>query len=560
MIHPDRWMHSPGLTLEANAWHAIKDTEHSLVLLAGPGAGKTEILAQRADFLLSTGSCRYPKRILAISFKSDASRNLKDRVSLRCGWEQATRFDSFTFHSFANRIVSRFRVLLTGPDVLKPDYSIGKEAIPGEQITFMQLLPMALKILRMSKIARNTIRQTYAHVFLDEFQDCTSDQYQLIKLLFEGTPALLTAVGDTKQTIMGWAGALDGIFKLYADDFAARPLRLYRNFRSKPRLLRMQNSVIRDIDPLAIMPDEMIVGDDGVIRAGNFSSSAAEAVSLANLIQKWIEVEDLRPAEIAVLFRGEIDLYGEELMEQLTLRNIPFRNENSLQDLLKEPAARLMIDYLTCLYTRGSNKAWSRLMDLFAPFDDEGNSDRTHKSFELCYKQHQKQVKAAAKTTTPYADWWELARGFFDILGHAVMTTLSSDYETKRRLKEIIRDTRDHITTLLLTEPDLPRALARFSDDNAVRFLSMHKSKGLEFHSVIISGVEQQTFRGKIGDERQVFFVAVSRAKDRLIITTANQRQRPAGISASKRWDVARQPHVAFVTYVTEHLSPKQPQ
>ncbi|NAS61406.1 hypothetical protein CVE36_04585 [Pseudomonas syringae pv. actinidiae] len=97
--------------------------------------------------------------------KSDASRNLKERVSLRCCWEQATRFDSFTFHSFANRIVSRFRVLLTGPDALKPDYSIGKEAIPGEQITFMQLLPIALKILRTSKIARNTIRQTYAHVF-----------------------------------------------------------------------------------------------------------------------------------------------------------------------------------------------------------------------------------------------------------------------------------------------------------------------------------------------------------------------------------------------------------
>lgn len=72
MIAVDAWLPSDGLTLEPNALLAAKEQARCLALTAGPGAGKTEMLAQRADFLLRTGTCRYPKRILAISFKVDA--------------------------------------------------------------------------------------------------------------------------------------------------------------------------------------------------------------------------------------------------------------------------------------------------------------------------------------------------------------------------------------------------------------------------------------------------------------------------------------------------------
>ena len=101
MIAIDKWNPADGLVLEPNALKAARELVQSLALTAGPGAGKTEMLAQRADFLLRTGSCRYPKRILAISFKVDASRNLKERVQRRCGAELASRFDSYTFYAYA---------------------------------------------------------------------------------------------------------------------------------------------------------------------------------------------------------------------------------------------------------------------------------------------------------------------------------------------------------------------------------------------------------------------------------------------------------------------------
>ena len=206
MITIDSWCPADGLQLEPNAQIAATEQNESLALTAGPGAGKTEMLAQRADFLLRTGVSRYPKRILAISFKVDASKNLKERVLRRCGTELGGRFDSYTFHAFAKRIIDRFRVVLTGDDALNVGYTIGDVKIQHQQILFLDLVPLAIKIIQNSKVARNAIRQTYSDVFLDEFQDCTNLQYELVKAAFLASGIRLTAVGDTKQKIMGWAG------------------------------------------------------------------------------------------------------------------------------------------------------------------------------------------------------------------------------------------------------------------------------------------------------------------------------------------------------------------
>jgi superfamily I DNA/RNA helicase len=111
------------------------------------------------------------------------------------------------------------------------------------------MVPLAHNIIEASLVARNAVRQTYTHVFLDEFQDCTAEQYRLILACFGDTSASLTAVGDTKQSIMGWAGALEGIFLTFAEAFDALPLNLYQNFRSAPRLRRMQNAMVKVMDP-----------------------------------------------------------------------------------------------------------------------------------------------------------------------------------------------------------------------------------------------------------------------------------------------------------------------
>ena len=100
--------------LEDAAMEAARASGNTLVT-AGPGAGKTELLGQRGVYLLQTGLCPHPRRILAISYKRDAARNLRERFRLRCSKEQANRLDSMTFDAFAKSILDRFWRALPDP-------------------------------------------------------------------------------------------------------------------------------------------------------------------------------------------------------------------------------------------------------------------------------------------------------------------------------------------------------------------------------------------------------------------------------------------------------------
>lgn len=549
MITVEEWQPADELILEPNALRAAKEHEYCLALTAGPGAGKTEMLAQRADFLLRTGTCRYPKRILAISFKVDACKNLKERVERRCGFDLASRFDSYTFHAFAKRIIDRFKPVLVNEYTLDFGYSIvdKKNGPSRTEIEFGDLVPFAIQILQSSEIARNAIRQTYSDIFLDEFQDCTNLQYELVKLAFQGTRLRLTAVGDTKQKIMAWAGALDGIFQTFVNDFNAVPLNMYRNFRSKPRLLRVQNEIIRTLDPASVMSDEQLRGDEGEVYVHSFEDSRQEAIYLVDLIDKWIHIEQIPPAEISVLVSKQLDLYANHLMVELGNRGIPYRNEQQMQDITVEPVARLIVDYLSCLYSEREPKAWIRLMNQLIPFADEGIQSSARKDLDLLIRKQRKIVFNARSTELPFSDWWQLAIDFLKNTSIETLVALSPEYENRKRLKEVIRETSIRIQDLLRLEPDLLKALGRFTDDQAVRILTIHKSKGLEFDSVIIMAVENEIFFGSKNENRCAFFVGVSRAKRRLVLTHAQQRERPLD---AKRWDVKRSAQEEYFNYV----------
>ena len=547
MISAEQWIPADGLTLEPNAMKAAKEQEKCLALTAGPGAGKTEMLAQRADFLFRTGTCRYPKRILAISFKVDASTNLKERVKRRCGSELASRFDSYTFHAFAKRIIDRFRIVLTGENALPENYSIGDRKITGTQITFNDLVPLAIEILKTSNIARNVIRQTYSDVFLDEFQDCTNLQYELIKLAFQGTSARLTAVGDTKQKIMGWAGALEGIFETFAQDFSAEPLNMYRNFRSKPCLLRLQNKIIQNLEPNSVMPEELLRGDEGEILLCEFKNDIEEAESIVERISEWISNEKIPLHEIAILVSKQAESYAAVIMKNLEEKNISYRNEQQLQDISTEPITKLIIDYLLYFYGDREPQSWSRLQEQILPFvdDEELEFSKRYDLQDFIFNQ-KKIIKKSEKLSGKFSCWRQVISSFLKQLSIETITALSPDYESESRLKELVKLTITKIQELLEKESDLIKVLKSFLDDQAIRIMTIHKSKGLEFHSVIMLAVENETFWGNKDAERCAFFVGVSRAKQRLLITYSKERQKPENVGI---WNCYRNKHAEYWGY-----------
>lgn len=541
MIAPDQWTPADDLNLEAGAFAAATSTVGNLLVTAGPGAGKTELLAQRADFLLRTGVCRYPRRILAISFKVDAAKNLKDRVSRRCPPALAARTDSFTFHAFAKRVIDIFRPVLTGDDSLVADYEVvNSQPIPHQQIAFHQMAPLATKILHDSRVARTAVGSTYAFVFLDEFQDCTPDQYALIRAAFHGSGAQLIAVGDSKQRIMGFAGADERIFDLYEEEFEARQLMLFQNRRSDPVLRRMQNRMVRAIQPSAAVPDDDIIGVDGAIEVCHYSDELAEARDLADRIESWLE-QGVPGEEIAVLSAIQPHLYTVDLQRELATRQIPFRLENELQDLASEPVCALLADLLCVVYDENRSSAYARLVDSALGWGaPEAVDSRRYLELRAFIADCRRDV---ARGDTDVAS--VIAR-FRHVVTDDVLIGLAPAYQQGDRMEERITRFVDELDGLIAATGDVVSALRGFLGEGAVRILTVHKAKGLEFDAVVVIAVEHEMYFDATSAP-MTFFVAVSRARHTLVLTSCDRRTPPA--SAPARWSVSRGPHREFLSY-----------
>ena len=266
VVNPDKWLPSAGITLEEATDTAVRCSDEHVLVIAGPGAGKTELLAQKAAFLFQTNQCREPQKILAISFKTDSAQNLRERVEKRCGEDVKGRFVSMTYDAFAKSILDHFLYAL--PDDLRPDSDylvddfetidaafktvgyrnpdglsksklkakydallsqiclpltgneVGYRAWPlllkasnGNKatLTFKMIMMLAVHIVKINPYIKRALQMTYSFVFLDEFQDTTDIQYTFVKECFWGSNAKITAVGDNKQRIMVWAGAVKNI-------------------------------------------------------------------------------------------------------------------------------------------------------------------------------------------------------------------------------------------------------------------------------------------------------------------------------------------------------------
>ena len=546
MIRPEDWKPTDGITLEPNAIRAVKQLRSNVAVIAGPGAGKTELLAQRAEFLLVTGACRYPHRILAISFKVDAVRNIRERVRRRCGNQLVARFDSFTFHAFSKKIIDNYRVLLTGENALDPDYIIDKrDRVPHKQITFDDIVPLALEILQKNPHVRNAVRQTYTHVFLDEFQDVTERQYLLLKEAFLGSNTILTAVGDTKQRIMSWAGASDGIMQTFATDFHAQALTLYQNHRSAPALRRMQNRMVQVMDPQGAVPLAELSGNEGSIKVLPFASSMDEAVEIARRIKVWLDA-GVPASEIAILVRQQPELVCQLLISELNGLDIASRNEQQYQDLTAEPVFMLIFNLIRVLADERKSVAYEHLMRLAIPSGvTEERALRHSRAVSRFLVERREQFRKGKGARSNPAEWKRTIADFLSMITLPVLQALSPEYERGQRLREVIEKTTAVFEEQLNKDGDPVAAIERVSEEEAVRILTIHKSKGLEFEKVVVFGVESELFWGD--DRRSEFFVAISRAKNELVLTHTQRRPRPVGVLS--RWTEQRHPMQEFLDY-----------
>jgi DNA helicase II / ATP-dependent DNA helicase PcrA len=597
-IRPDAWTPAGGIELEPAVELAVRATSN-VVVVAGPGAGKTELLAQRACYLLQTGICPSPRRILAISFKRDAARNLGDRVAKRCAPELARRFDSLTFDAFAKNLLDRFSRAL--PEHWRPseDYSIDFEiketkarelldsisttnsglsaaGIAGivprsfyrdrfvaklleelqapssaseraamilwrrflrlrrpSAVNFEMIDRLAELLLRTNPKILAALRATYSFVFLDEFQDTTSIQYDLIQTAFHGSPAILTAVGDNKQRIMGWANALKGIFGRYQVDFGAQLVRPQRNYRSAPELVRIQQIVAKALDR---EHQPAIAVDDGSAGAGEcrvlfYRNHLAESVHLAGLIEGWIVTDGVKPRDICILTRKTPPNYTTVLKEELGKRSIKARIESELQDLLAESLTTTLLHFFKLGSARRAPDSWAATMEVL----QEIGGEESEEVFRACerrlagfLRQLRTKMKAADKTETAVR---ALVGDILTFIDEAAYIAQYPQYRQGNFYKEVLKS---FVKNFAVSRAgcEWPEAIADFEGADSVPIMTMHKSKGLEYHTIVFVGLEDSAlfgFRDDPHEEGCGFFVAFSRAKKRVVFTFSEQRPRRVG-------------------------------
>jgi len=589
-VAPDNWRPSQGIRIEGKALEIVK-SDTSVSILAGPGSGKTELLAQRATYLLTTGLCSLPRRILAISFKVDAARNLHERVSDRCDLLQAQRFESLTLDALAKKIVDQFLESLPNQLRPTPDYKIifpnrdtweefGNrysdtypvirsknnsqladlvhqstpisqlaDATTQEQqihfmwwqdqihstpscLTFDMIKLLAIHILKNQSSIISALRKTYSHVFLDEFQDVTGLQYELIKTAFLGSDSVLTAVGDSNQAIMRWAGAREDIFDQFEIDFHAKDERLLFNFRSNAQIVELINNLAATFDDDYI-PTECARKDDPVpedaVQAWVFKTRRDEGKFLASYIAEEIRQNpSLNPADFVILARLRINDVEDRVKMEFLSQGLKIRNEAravggiAIQDLVKEKVYSFLLSTLKLAVNVREGQPFHDCRNTIADVrgtdlhSDKGHSESLNVVRNLIGELEQitdgrspSEVtgRELANCILSHVERGELQRTYREYVGGERLNSAISGFEVFF----------DECREGLLSWSD---CISNMEGADSVRLMTIHKSKGLEYHTVIFVEFNDDAFWGN-DDDVNVFFVALSRAKERVYFLIA---------------------------------------
>jgi len=580
-----------GITeLEPRAWDALRQTAQSVLVTAGAGAGKTEFLAQKATYLLQTGLCAAPKRILAISFKRDAARNLAERVAKRCPPEQARRFDSYTFDAFTKSLVDRFRVAIPEPYCPPANYQIvtpsGKDyedflythnfhgvnprqlerAIATTRLPIvhasselqravakywrvlyndydhvLQSFPMLNRLvellLRANPWILKALRITYPFVFLDEFQDTTYAQFELLCTAFDRKETIFTAVGDDKQRIMLWAGAMPDAFSQFEKQFNAQRISLICNWRSHKDLVRIQHVIACRIDPAVEEPEaraERLVDGD-VAAIWEFASEDDESNYLAQWIGHEVQAGNVEPHNVAILVRKRADLVEDRLSPVFKARGLMLRNvarnvgDIAIQELLAEELTQILLHLLRLGADERSPGNWNaalrdlQFLEAIDPDDEVG--------LRCLYQRLQvfvRDIRRKMRFLEPVPDSAiEAARAAIDFVGVKVIRRAFPSYQRDSDFVRVMKGFVLLLRECLAHAETWTEALDEFEGIGQIVLMTIHKSKGLEFHTMIFCGLDNQTWWSLTPEhieELNSFFVAFTRAQQRAFFTLCIDR------------------------------------
>ncbi len=594
--------------LNQEQYQAVHYRGGPLLVLAGAGSGKTRVITERIGALVER---HVPEEaITAVTFTNKAAREMRERLEKRLGKDKARRLRICTFHALGlmiirehakqvgrkanlsvfavseqksamrsvladlklptdsdqvDRVLQKVSMLKNGMreardnaiTVIADKYDKLLENMNA--VDFDDCIVLPLRILREDKEARALWQSRCRHFLVDEYQDSSRMQYELVRLLAP-EHANLTVVGDDDQSIYGWRGAeVRNLFQLEQDYPSLKVIRLEENYRSTGLILKGSNSLIAHNSERLGKNLRSNLGIGKKIRVWQAETAEEEAERVTAEIRAQRAANRLCWDDFCVLYRSSFRARVFEMaMREAGVPyhvsgGMSFFDRAEIQDILAY--LRLIGNFsddlaLMRAISRPRRGIGSKALEVLGQFAHDKGLSLLEAALEDDFIHPKAQVLrhfASMLVDIEHVFLHGEADDAFDMLleqsglEDAIRAEAEDEDEAERRVGNIMS-----LRRWWLSHREQGGDLASFlqhvylaadeqdeDPEGQVRLMTVHAAKGLEFSHVFVVGMEAGTFphktaleENRLEEERRLMYVAMTRARHRLTLSYAKAQKK----------------------------------
>ena len=605
---------------------AVENTEGAVLILAGAGSGKTRVLTTRIGYLMEEKNVK-AENILAITFTNKAANEMRERVEETLEGTDTKEMWITTFHSCCVRILrksinkigyNRSFVIYDSPDQITlikdcmrelnisdkafdPKYvlscisnakdklyspkkymklnegDISKTKI-GEiyalyqdrlkrnsALDFDDLIMKTVELFNECPDVLDFYRNKFRYIMVDEYQDTSKAQYELIKLLAKQHQNICV-VGDDDQSIYGWRGAdIRNILEFERDYDNVKIVKLEQNYRSTQVILDAANHVIANNTERKRKRLWSDKKEGQLIKIQLAENEIEEGDFISNTINYMRRYEDRQYKDFAVLYRANAQARSVE--DALNRAGIPYNIYGGIK-FYERKEIKDIIAYLRVIQNPQDDISLKRIINVprrgIGLRTIEKIEDRASLKEESIYsvlidiEDNSDISRKARASISEFVDLMSTLRSFTEVytVSHVIEKVLDVTGYKDELLKEKNNEGEDRLENLqelisvalefesqsedksletfltniaLNAEPD-----SEEETEDRVSLMTIHSSKGLEFPVVFLAGMEERIFPiaraiqsmkdSDIEEERRLCYVGITRAKEELFLTLTRKR------------------------------------
>ena len=575
-----------------------------MLVLAGPGSGKTTVLLCRISRLLERGLAK-PQEILALTFSKAAAEEMKSRfenlngasgvsfgtfhsiffriLRSRYGWNveqifqeeerrsilrnsiEAEKWDIPDLEEYISQFFSQLSLMnseLEQPNRFTPTGMPVEEfrklyrAYEGykerhEKLDFDDMLTQCYQLLREDAAVREYWQRKYKFILVDEFQDVNQAQFACLQILAEKHQNLFV-VGDDDQSIYAFRGARPDFLLHFPTLYpAAKKVTLNTNYRSTERIVNLAERVIGN-NEVRFVKNMKGIGEAGDKVTFFLAEDAAkEAAHIAEKIGRLLD-EGVPLTEIAVIYRT--NLQGGAFARELYKRGIPYDLRDNSGNVYEHWVAKDLLAYLLLAENEESDSALRRILnkpkryigkDLLAEAETmpytllrsffvcpslKGWQEENLENLRIDLNQIRKRTPYDAlkyiRKVIGYDEYLEEFAAYRRTSAQVLQEIADEIMETAKDCADV-RSFREQLERLSLQMKEQSRKKGQ--KRNGVALMTMHGAKGLEFRAVFLPSlvegiVPHEKGMDTVAEERRLFYVAMTRASEKLCLSAILQR------------------------------------